>query len=198
MAPELFYPQKFGLPDGRVSRQADIYAFGMVVYEVLTGRDPFGEGGCRHAEIIFRVVEGKRLSKPENGGSAGFGEGTWELVQQCQNKDQSKRLTIDKIRKYFHRIIEGRRPSKPEEAGDIGFGGGTWELVQQCWNEDRDKRPTVDKIHEHLRRVAATSKVVPPGPTLSVREAVSELDSSSCNFSQCLLHIKLPTPNLTS
>ncbi|KAF9641818.1 kinase-like protein, partial [Thelephora ganbajun] len=41
MAPELLHPEKFGLRDGRVSKQADIYAFGMVVYEVLTGRFPF-------------------------------------------------------------------------------------------------------------------------------------------------------------
>ena len=141
MAPELLYPQMFGLNDARVSKQTDIYAFGIVVYEVLTGCPPFGAGGRRQAEIILRV-------------------------------------------------IEGQRPSEPEKAGDIGFGGGTWELTQQCWNQDRDKRPTVEKIRKHFHRVAGTSKVTPPGPTISGRESghtsTSEPDTSgSGNFSQC-------------
>ena len=131
----------FGLSDARVSKQTDIYAFGIVVYEVLTGCPPFGAGGRRQAEIILRV-------------------------------------------------IEGQRPSKPEKAGGIGFGGGTWELTQQCWNQDRGKRPTADKIRKHFHRVAGTSRVIPPGPTVSGRESghttASEPDiSGSGNFSQC-------------
>jgi len=153
MAPELLYPQMFGLNDARVSKQTDIYAFGIVVYEVLTGYPPFGAGRRRQAEIILRV-------------------------------------------------IEGQRPSKPENAGDIGFGGGTWELTQQCWNQDRGKRLKVDKIRKHFHRVAGTSKVNPPGPTVSGRKSehttTSEPDTSgSGNFSQCPLDLS-PTPNLTS
>ena len=153
MAPELLNPRKFGLRNGRVSEQADIYAFGMVVYEVLTGCPPFGVEGLRPAEIISHVMT-------------------------------------------------GRRPRKPEKAGDIGFGGGTWELVQQCWDQDRDKRPAVEKIRKHFRRVAGTSTVVLPGPTVSFREAehqtASEPDSGSRSFSQYLLCLTFPVPNLTS
>ena len=152
MAPELIVPHKFGLPDGRVSKQADIYAFGMVVYEVLTGRPPFGTGGRRQAEIMLRVTEGER-------------------------------------------------PGRPERAGEIGFGEGTWELVQRCWNPGRDERPTAKRILEHFRRVARTTTVVPPGPTISAREAehvtASESFSGSEDFCQ-YLHIMSPhpTPNL--
>jgi len=137
MAPELLFPEKFGLPDGRISKQADIYAFGMVVYEVLTGRIPFTGEGRWFAEIIMRVMEGKR-------------------------------------------------PSKPENADDIGFGRGTWELVQRCWQENRDRRPTVDDVSKHFQRVVRTSKAVPPGSAMLVREiehpTVSEPDSSSGDY----------------
>ena len=121
MAPELIIPKEFGLPDSRVSKQADIYAFGMAVYEVLTGHPPFGAGRLP-ATIMFQVTRGER-------------------------------------------------PSKPERAGEIGFGGGTWEVVQQCWNPDRDERPRVEKILKHFHQIARTPTIVPPGPTISVREA---------------------------
>lgn len=143
MAPELLFPRKFGLPDGRVSKQADIYAFGMVVYEVLTGHTPFAGEGRWFAEIIMRVVAGKR-------------------------------------------------PSKPENAEGIGFGKGTWELVQRCWGEDRDTRPTVEVISNHFLRVARTSKIVPPGSATFIRDVesptISEPDSSSGKFGECLVH----------
>jgi serine/threonine protein kinase len=35
MAPELLSPEKYGLDRRIASKEADIYAFGMVVYEVL-------------------------------------------------------------------------------------------------------------------------------------------------------------------
>ena len=104
MAPELLHPQMFGLNNARVSKATDIYAFGIVVYEVLTGCPPFGAGGPRQAEIIPRVIGGQRPSKPEKAGDIGFGGGTWELTQQCWNQDRGKRPTIDKICKHFHRV----------------------------------------------------------------------------------------------
>ena len=129
MAPELLYPQMFGLRDARVSKQTDVYAFGIVVYEVLTGRPPFGAGGRRQAEIILRVIEGQRPSKPEKAGDIGFGGGTWDLVQQCWNQDRVKRPTVDKIRKHFHRVAGTSKvvppgPTVPDhESGNSSASG---------------------------------------------------------------------------
>jgi len=104
MAPELHHPKKFGLSDGRVSKQADIYAFGMVVYEVLTGCPPFGKGGRRQAEIVLRVMEGKKPSKPEKADEIGFGGGTWELVQRCWSRNRGERPTVEEVVKHFQRV----------------------------------------------------------------------------------------------
>ena len=106
MAPELLYPKKFGLPTCRVSKEADVYAFGMVVYEVLTGRSPFGAEKRRQQEIMFRVIDGKRPGKPEKAEDIGFGGGTWELIQQCWNPNCGERPTMEKISKHFRGVAE--------------------------------------------------------------------------------------------
>lgn len=113
MAPELLHPQMFGLRNARVSKQTDIYAFGIVVYEVLTGCPPFGAGGRRQTEIILRVIEGQRPSKPDKAEDIGFGGGTWGVVQQCWNQDRRKRPTADDIREHFRCVAGTSRVVPP-------------------------------------------------------------------------------------
>ena len=104
MAPELLFPKKFGLRDGRVSKQADVYAFGMVVYEVLTGCPPFGKEGRRFAEVTLRIIKGERPNKPENTQDTGFGGGTWKLVEKCWNGNRDKRPTVEDICNHFRHV----------------------------------------------------------------------------------------------
>ena len=40
-APELLNPGAFGLPNAQVTEQTDIYAFGVLAYEVAHSRSPF-------------------------------------------------------------------------------------------------------------------------------------------------------------
>lgn len=45
LAPELLFPEKFGLESARLTKETDIYAFGMVMYEVgLLSICPIGVG----------------------------------------------------------------------------------------------------------------------------------------------------------
>ncbi|KAF9781213.1 kinase-like domain-containing protein [Thelephora terrestris] len=84
MAPELLIPGNFGLHDARLSKQADIYAFGAVVYEVLTGT----KGRVnRKTRRILGLVEA--LGNSSNGG--------WH-----QRRDE--RPTAEDIRKHFRRV----------------------------------------------------------------------------------------------
>lgn len=104
MAPELLLPTKFGSQSGRPSKQGDVYAFGMVVYEVLTGRTPFAGEGRWMAEIVMHIAEGKRPGKPENAEDIGFGRGTWELVQRCWHENRDERPAAEEIHAHFQSV----------------------------------------------------------------------------------------------
>ena len=76
MAPELLDPDKFKKTNSRPTKPADMYAFGMVIYEVLTGLDPFYDKNLGTFQLARRVSGGLRPTKPSNAKDIGFGNGT--------------------------------------------------------------------------------------------------------------------------
>lgn len=58
MPPEL-------LLDGKLSKSADVYAYGVLLYELFTAERPWN--GLRHAEVLHKVaVKKERLQLPED------------------------------------------------------------------------------------------------------------------------------------
>ena len=81
MSPELLEPDKFGMKDGRSTKESDCYALGMVVYEVLSGRVPFPK--CSTPVIIRKVMGGEHLG--DRRGHEGYGlqticGGCWNIA----------------------------------------------------------------------------------------------------------------------
>jgi serine/threonine protein kinase len=106
MSPELLIPSKFGRKDSVPTPEADIYAFGFVVFQVceqghncqlfcvyfvqvLTGEIPFR--GVRKTELGYSIVEGKRPDKPANASAIGFSDLLWGFVQRCWDGDMNVR-----------------------------------------------------------------------------------------------------------
>ena len=105
MAPELFFK---GVG---ASKQADMYAFGMVVFAVITGTNPFGRR--RMAEVQSLILEGWRPPRPEDPVAIGFGQGTWEFVERCWDKDPEQRPTVRDALEHFERVSRNSREVDP-------------------------------------------------------------------------------------
>ena len=111
MPPELLVPSKFGFNDSVPTPQADVYAFGLVIYQVcdqdrsylsftyttqvLTGEIPWR--GLRIAELAFKVVEGVRPAKPENASKIGFSDLLWDFVGRCWDGIMELRPKIGEV-----------------------------------------------------------------------------------------------------
>src|SRR5690554_1436927 len=58
MAPEQFYKKKYGL-NGELSERTDIWALGVIVYRMATGRLPFGHGEKDYEVVRDEIVLGE-------------------------------------------------------------------------------------------------------------------------------------------
>ena len=102
MAPELLLPTKFGLERVR-SKEADMYALGMTIYQVLTSRQPFLQR--RKARIIHAVISGERPAKPENAEEIGMTKVVWDLLEECWKEDRTMRPNASDV---LGRLRDGR------------------------------------------------------------------------------------------
>ena len=107
MSPELLVPAKFGLEKGVPSKEADIYALGMTVYQVLTGNWPFFPK--RETEIMHAVMAGERPPKPENAEEIGLTEAMWDLLEDSWRQDWKERPKISTILGTFCNITGERK-----------------------------------------------------------------------------------------
>ena len=121
MAPELLAPKTFGLAKSPPTQPADIYAMGMVIYEVLTGFYPFYDLKLAPLEVALRVQAGKRPTKPGNAEGIGFGSGTWELVQECWKAKSVRRPTVDRVVRHLEHVSTTSAPVPPTGAQHPGI-----------------------------------------------------------------------------
>jgi len=113
MAPELLNPGERDKSPGR-TEYSDIYAFGMVVYEVLTGNFPFHE--FHVWPVVTKVVQGDRPQIPADTPAAAHNSGLWLIVQQCWAGKPSERPTLSAVR---------QRLTTAKEMWDAGLGGSS-------------------------------------------------------------------------
>ena len=96
MAPELISP------GAKVSKEADMYAFGMMVYEVITGVEPYR---LRKVwEIPMLTIQGSRPPRPDAPVPAGFGQGTWEFTERCWDGNPTQRPSARATLDHFERV----------------------------------------------------------------------------------------------
>jgi len=114
MSPELHDPDKFGMKDGRPTRESDCYALGMVIYEVLSGRAPFPR--CTVAVVIRKIMDGKRPERPQ--GESWFTDDLWRTLEHCWEPEPDDRPGLSTILQCLGRVAQPSRPPSPTPTTD--------------------------------------------------------------------------------
>ena len=114
MAPEIFQGQKY-------TKASDIYSFGMIMWEFMTGRRPFWDRN-HDTDLIIEIMDGLRPPIVTNAP-----EGYIELMKDCWHSDPKKRPAIHSIHScgisnkiYTMRENEQKTPTKIIESSNIG------------------------------------------------------------------------------
>jgi hypothetical protein len=112
MAPEL-------IEGGEPSPAVDVYALGMMFYELLVGRPPYADQS--QSAILLRHLRAVRRPR------AGIPKPAWALIQSCVQRDPSRRPVASALAGALRRIateMAGRPALPPRIAGAGGPGTG--------------------------------------------------------------------------
>ncbi|GBC06982.1 hypothetical protein RclHR1_07180007 [Rhizophagus clarus] len=110
MAPEIFLGQKY-------TKASDIYSFGMIMWEFMTGRRPFWDQ-IHDTDLIIAICDGLRLPIITNAP-----EGYIEVMIKCWHPDPEKRPTANDIYWRIFSLIKrecNNNPTQIIKSPDIG------------------------------------------------------------------------------
>ena len=186
MAPELLCPIEFGKTSVRPTQPADIYALGVMIYEVLTGFQPFYEQKYGIFELTYHVVHGARPFKPEDAEQLGFGDGIWELVEECWSQESTRRPTIEHALAHLTRVaassvIVGPTPEKvsesTEDSRESGFSSKRL-ILSACDNSHPGAQGQI-RLFGPTTATARLRMVIPVNrvPTASTESPASTIDT---------------------
>jgi serine/threonine protein kinase len=113
MSPELLDPESFGLKKSHPTRESDLYALGMVIYEVLSGWAPFAPAKAP----VLKILRGERPEKPQGARGAWFTDGIWVTLEHCWQRHPDDRPNLNAVLLCLQDVA---RPSRQPSHADDG------------------------------------------------------------------------------
>jgi len=92
MSPELINPD---VQNYRRTKSSDCYALGMVIYEVLSGHEPFFR--YRKEAVSTKVLRGDRPERPQGAESKWFTDEVWGILEHCWKPNPSDRPSAERV-----------------------------------------------------------------------------------------------------
>ena len=137
MAPEIFQRKEYTIA-------SDIYSFGMIMWELITGRIPFWDQNDDDIKLIVKICDNFRPPIIKN-----TPKGYIELMQECWNSDPNKRPTTFNILEKLINIekVEKENPTEIIKSPDI-------EHI--ITNNNSDKSRSLNKIIEHVKSIRSS------------------------------------------
>ena len=125
MSPELIAPQRFGFENSRPRKSSDCYAFGMVIYETISGHLPFHRD--TDLTVFVKVLDGKRPPREVR-----FTDSLWKILGLCWEPQPNARPSIEDVL----RCLEVELPF-PRQGVEVE-GDGANEGVESDWDSEDD------------------------------------------------------------
>ena len=143
MAPELFEEKQYNV-------KVDVYAFSMILYQLVTGNAPFG-GHIRTGELINKIFNNERPEIPQE-----IPKAMSDLIRKCWDQNPENRPTFNEIIDELSKqecVINGTDIGKLQEyqkrafsdiddllaKGHAAFASGNKELATECYTKAAEK-----------------------------------------------------------
>ncbi|EMD33056.1 hypothetical protein CERSUDRAFT_87399 [Gelatoporia subvermispora B] len=117
MAPELLDPEHFGLERAELSAQSDIFALGMIIWELFTGRIPYYHLQ-KDAQVMSSILRNMRPLRPVQAVSFGLDDDIWELAEACWAENLRERppmaVVLGRLKDALTRYGEAETSNEPQ------------------------------------------------------------------------------------
>lgn len=124
MAPEVIRREKgAGLP-------ADIWSVGALLYRLISGRTPFGEGLDAVATILKCQLPPKPLLFPQRSQFSSLVEALWEIITACLQLNPSARPGAEQLLKMCSDLCYSDAPRRVGVVTRFGRGKGDWGFIE--------------------------------------------------------------------
>jgi serine/threonine protein kinase len=129
MGPELFCTDESDLKGARPTKQSDCYAFGMVIYEVLSGQVPFSSSySC---VVMRKVIDGERPGRPHGPEGAQFTDHLWQTLNWCWDAQPQCRPSVATVLERLEQ--DSRTPETPSQRSDERTDQGGRDIMSESF-----------------------------------------------------------------